>query len=358
MAAWRPLLFLPVLTACGATPEEVAPATAAPVTLPEPVPEAPPPAAEQPTPLQRALDLLADGQEARGLTGLREEMATGDQPLDAALELAAYLADRERLREALASIDAGLVRVPEHPRLLRARASLLRDLAQREPALQVLRNFVAKDDSDPSMWLQIAELEWLQGRRESALQALQHLRSSFEDHPFVQQYRAGISNLEQEIATNPAPRTISQRDLLANLRGAEEGMMRFRALRLLVEEGGDLRRRATTIALYDPDPALRVQGLKMGDWTVAEAERLIRRAVIDDAASVRAAALTLCDIIDRRIAAPIVFAALERETDPDTFRLMHEELQGILEQSVYLPPGAADHAEGRAGVVARWRALL
>ncbi len=371
-------LILLALLGCAAPPRAPAPS--------EPVPEAPqpqvqntpdlgvlgaedpgsPPVAEPqtqralppppgPDPLQAALDLLSAGQEARGIAGLRHELAEGERSLEAALALASYLAARERLAEALAAIEVALTSHPEHSELALARAELLRDLGQREEAAGAMRHALDLGSSHPRLWFGLAELQWLLVHREQALEALRQVQES--DHPWVQQEEGAIQKLALEVQNNTAPVTMSARDLFGDLRGAPRSFDRYRALRVLTSEEGDLRRQAVTIALNDRDPSVRVQALRLGDWSLSEAERLSRGALTDTAASVRAAAIPLARRIDPQIGGAMVLEAIARENDPDCFRLMHEALQEISGVKVFLPPGAAADEKARTELVAEWRKL-
>lgn len=316
----------------------------------------PPPPTPVPDPLQAALDLLSAGQEARGLAGLRQELAAGERSLEAGLALASYLASRERLAEALAAIEVALTSHPEHSELMLARAELLRDLGQRQEAVTALRQRLDLGPSHPRLWFGLAELEWLLGHRELALAALQQVQED-HDHPWVNQEEGAIQKLVLEIENNTAPTTMSARDLLGDLRGAAKSFDRYQALRVLTTEAGDLRRHAVSISLNDRDPSVRVQALRLGEWSLSEAEQLSRRALTDTAASVRAAAIPLARRIDPRIGGAMVLEAMARENDPDCFRLMHEALQEMRGVKVFLPPGAAADDKTRAELVAEWRRL-
>ena len=177
------------------------------------------------------------------------------------------------------------------------------------------------------------------------------------DHPWVNQQEGAIQKLVLEIENNTAPTTISSRDLLGDLRGAAKSFDRYQALRVLTTEAGDLRRHAVSISLNDRDPSVRVQALRLGEWSLSEAEQLSRRALTDTAASVRAAAIPLARRIDPRIGGAMVLDAIARENDPDCFRLMHEALQEMRGVKVFLPPGAAADDKTRAEMVAAWRRL-
>jgi tetratricopeptide (TPR) repeat protein len=301
------------------------------------------------------VELLQAGQEERGLSDLRRELAEGERSLEAALALASYLASRGRVAEALAAVEAGLLRHDKNPELSLARAELLRDLGQRDEAARALRDRLESGGSHPLLWFELAELEWLLGHGEEARAALARMRQDHSGHEWVEQQAAVIEKLELEMETNAYPVSITARDLLGDLRGAPQAMIRFQALRMLASDDDALRRRAVNLALGDRDPALRVEALRLGDWTLAQAEMLSRRALTDEAPSVRAAALPLARRIDPRIAGPMVLEALDRETNPDNFRLMHGALREISGTRLSLPPGAAEDPEARAAVVSRWR---
>ena len=354
-------LILLALLGCAAPPRVPVPEAPGP-TMPnrpdEPQTQLalPPPPTPVPDPLQAALDLLSAGQEARGLAGLRQELAAGERSLESGLALASYLASRERLAEALAAIEVALTSHPEQSELMLARAELLRDLGQRQEAVTALRQRLDLGPSHPRLWFGLAELEWLLGHREPALAALQQVQED-HDHPWVNQQEGAIQKLVLEIENNTAPTTISSRDLLGDLRGAAKSFDRYQALRVLTTEAGDLRRHAVSISLNDRDPSVRVQALRLGEWSLSEAEQLSRRALTDTAASVRAAAIPLARRIDPRIGGAMVLDAMARENDPDCFRLMHEALQEMRGVKVFLPPGAAADDKTRAEMVAEWRRL-
>ena len=226
-----------------------------------------------------------------------------------------------------------------------------------KPCELTLRHRLAIGGSHPRLWFSLADLEWLLGRKEEAQQALVRMRELHGEHPWVDEQGAAIAKLELEMQTNRSPVSISFQDLFGDLRGAPQAVTRFRALKLLAAEEGEIRREAVSLALADRDPALRVEALRLGEWTLSQAEMLSRRALTDEAPSVRAAALPLARRIDPRIAGPMILEALAMETNPDNFRLMHGSLRQLSGTRVLIPPGAAEDPEARASVVAEWRAV-
>lgn len=288
---------------------------------------------------------------------LRQELAEGEEPVAAALQLAQWLCDEERHREALAVADVAVRRCPDDLRAQLLRAGLLRDLGRRGEAAAVLRRLtgeVAPGDVHPSLLLTRAELEWLEGQPLVARQLLLDLRSHHQGDAWLTARREDVAVLEAAIRGDVTGRSLPVRDLMGDLRGSLDPARRLVALESLRQADPEVRARAVATAVVDAHPAIRSAGINAAELQPPALLELLQAALSDPAAVVRAAAADRCRDLGR-VGAGLLVAALEQETDAATFVRIHEHLRRLLPPAEPLPPGAADDPAVRVATVQAWR---
>jgi hypothetical protein len=296
---------------------------------------------------------------------LRHELAHAEDPAPAALELADLLCALERHREALAVVDAALARSAA-PGLHVCRAGLLRDLARRGEAAEVLCRLAREHGPaalHPGLLFECAELQWLVGDGAGAKATLGSLEQAHAGDPWCAANRAAIDGLATELATVTEPPRVRVRDLLGSLRGAGTASERIRLLdelcRLADAETGarrqHLRSRALAIACADESPAVRARAVQLAELPPTDAVAFCRAGLDDDASLVRrcAAERAVGDLGPSAV--PLLVDAIGRETDPMAFAAMHRALAALVADGPRLDSEVELDEVARARVVAAWR---
>lgn len=256
---------------------------------------------------------------------IREELAHGPDPEEAALQLAASLAARERYHDALAAVEAALGRRPSDGRLLVARAGLLRDLGMRAEAALVLSRLLGENgasDLHPGILLELAELQWLEGEPAAALGTIGQLRVAHGDSRWVAARAEAILALEREASSGPRPLSLKLRDLLGNLRGAPNPAARLAALRRLLQVGGEISTRAVATGVVDGDPAVRVAALEGAQLDGDALLELAAAMLNDPSCGVRVAAASRLAATADPAAVPPLLGALAVEQEEAAFTAM------------------------------------
>ncbi|MBX3464123.1 MAG: hypothetical protein KF830_13195 [Planctomycetes bacterium] len=296
---------------------------------------------------------------------LRHELATAADPTAAALELADLLCALERHREALAAVEAALRRA-DHPGLQVGRAGLLRDLARRREAAEVLTGLATAHGPGalhPALLFECAELHWLAGDAAAAKATLDSLQQAHADDEWCAANRPVLEGLAAELGNAAGPPRVRVRDLLASLRGAGTASERVRLLGELCEladaESGarrqHLRSRAIAIGCADESPAVRARAVQLAEPPPADALDFCTAALADDAALVRrcAADRAVADLGARAV--PVLVDALARETDAMAFGAIHQALAELVVDGPSLEGGSAVDDAERSRVAAAWR---
>jgi tetratricopeptide (TPR) repeat protein len=297
---------------------------------------------------------------------LRHEIATGDDPTGAALTLAAQLTADERHAEALLVLERAAARRPSPP-LRIARAGVLRDLGRRHEAVEEMRALLAHTGVDalhPRLLFELAELHWLEGDRNAALDLLRRTLEVHAADAWVQQHRHELTSLQAEVDRAPRPERVRVRDLLGNLRGAPNPTDRVQVLERLLGSARvepDAERRAELhdltigIAVDDPSPLVRSRALQLVAFT-DERQAAICVAALEDADALvrRRAAERLAEIDDaqHRIARALL-GALRREGDGATFAALHEALCRCT-RTTDAPAAIVDGPSFRARALEHW----
>ena len=319
------------------------------------------PHAELATLLGAALLRTAASEQGEHL--LREEVARGPRPALAALRLADWLEEAERLSDAQGVVDAALRREPDHPELRLARVDLLLDLGQATAALAALRALAA-DAPHPLLRLKLVQVLRQVGEVAAATELLGELVVAAEaadtaGQPGAAAHLAQLRGLgrilDQERA---AGRRLAygDRELLALVRTASSVADRIAALRELAArpDDGDLRR-ALRLALHDEDATLRIAGLRTYYDKAQVPHDAVRGGLADTDARVRGAAARLARRLPPATAVELLLPRLEHESEPYAFRQMHETLVQVSGNSVLLPIDGEQDAQTRRRVVADWR---
>ena len=315
-----------------------------------------------------APSLLEPGREVReeparepvedpGERVVREELATGADPEEAALQLAASLAGRERHHDALAAVEAALQRRPTDGRLRLARAGLMRDLGMRAEAarsLEQLRDEVGIAALHPGVLVELAELQWLEGRPEDAADTLRQVLQVHASDPWVVAREAELAALRGEVDTELRPRTIKVRDLLGNLRGAPDAAVRRAALGRLMALGGEVAVRAVAAGVVDPDPSVRVLALQGATLDVDAMLDLAGAMLRDPAPEVRMAAAGRLGALGVPAVVPVLLAALEPEQDEDVFTAVVAALRRLHPSGPPSDPAGYGSSARRRDTAAAW----
>ncbi len=323
-----------------------------------PVPADPGAAGALPAPLATIVD---DERAAERL--LRERFAAAAEPVDAALELVAFLTQRERHREALAVVQTARQRSAAVP-LREALVGLHRDLGQRAAAVAELTSWRLQQGAaqmPPAALLELAELKDLLGARDEALAVLGELRRYHEWQVLGTSLGAEVVALQAEWAVGgeaPRPRL---RDVLADLRGHADVAVRQESLTALVElaalqpELAGVLAQAVAIACGDADPRLRARAIELAQPPAPTAAAWLTAALADAAAEVRRAAVGRAAAWGGEAAVAILGAALVAENEPAVFRCLWDALRAMGVALEELPPAAEDSPSVRAARVAQWR---
>lgn len=339
-----------------------APATE-PVRSPERPAAAPAPAIAEvhshPAPEEATAPRSARDEER----ALREQLARRSDPTEPALDLAGFLCSRERHAEALVVIDTARARSTD-PRLRVARAGLLRDLGDRRLAAGELRNLARErgaDDLHPSLLLEWAELEWIEGDTVAASAALDQLSRGHGTEAWCNEQRAAIDAVQRGVATGKAPSALGPRDLLGNLRGSSDLTVRRAAFERLMAfagadaNGADLAAQAVTVALGDSAPAVRARAVALVPAGVVDGPAFLNAALADEAPEVRRAAAVRANDLAGTEAVDALLERIAIEDDPGAFFTLHRSLDAIVGGGPNLTEGAATSGATRTAVRTAWR---
>lgn len=288
---------------------------------------------------------------------LRNDLATGGDPVGAALALVALFDAEERLPESLLVLASAAGRAGEVPALMAARAGVLRDLGRRREAAEILLRLQREQPRHfgPGLWLELAELEYLEGHREAAGEAMRQLRALVDAPAFVQQHEFEVRTLEQSIALAAPAKSVRVRDLLGDLRGAEDAARRLLVFQLLTKQGGDAAGRACCIAVGDADARVRSAGVAAAEVDRSLLPDFCAKALSDPEASVREAGARRCAALPRDEAATLLLPVLASEQNALAFAAEHEVLRELFGTAEPLTAAAALDEGRRAEVVAFWQ---
>lgn len=289
---------------------------------------------------------------------LRSQLARAEDPTESAILLARRLEAEERQQEALFVLDTALRRRPTGTLLRAERAAVLRDLGRRGEALAVLEELCAGADAAataPPLLFELAELQWLEGRREASRATLDALRRHHAAEPWTAQAAPRLAALEHDLETAERPTRLSVRDLLGNLRGAAAPADRQRAFDLLASVGGEARARAHAVILADEDPLLRARGVALAEIAPSRLAEFCASFLADPAPLVRAAAAGRTADLSAAEALALLLPSMAAEESAEAFLAMNAALRHLTGSGRELTPAAAEDAGSRAAVVAEWR---
>ncbi len=294
---------------------------------------------------------------ARTEAELRNELATSITPTTVALALVALLDAEERLPEALLVLSVAARRASNDPGLLAARAGVLRDLGRRREAiveLEALRDAHATAFG-PGLWFELAELTWLEGDAVAAEAALQSLRDTPAGATFVRERSEDVSWVENAVSTRSRARSVRTRDLLADLRGAQEPAHRLHVLELLLRLDASIAARACSIAVSDPDPTLRRTGVARAKVDRSVLPEFCAMSLSDPDPTVRAAGARRTAALLPAEAAVLLLPTMGVEPDALAFVAMHEVLRELSGHGEPCSVAAALDAAVRADMLASWQ---
>lgn len=299
--------------------------------------------------------------------GLREQLATAEDPTVPALELANLLAASERFREALAVVDTGLRRRVTPP-LRQARASVLRDLGQRHLAVAELRAVerdLPPEEIDPVVRFELAQLEWLEGEAAAAAATLQRLQVLNANSAWLQDHRQEVAELMAAVQAGGRPRIVLIRDWLGNLRGADSVRARLSLLDWMLDatelepdRARELHVLALGVALGDDSAAVRARAVQRGVPDPDFALEFFTEGLSDPSPLVRrCAAPRLAATLPER-AAPQLFECMKSEDDALAFLAEHDALATLRAAPRSCSEADAGDASQRATLVAAWQRAL
>ncbi len=312
--------------------------------------------------------LLQTGAVEKGVGILRQELATGRRPAEAALVLVDIFRQQERLVEALACVRAGLQRQPQRPDLRLQEAMLCNDLLRPSQAVQILTNLTGAWPGQ-ALALEALALEELafayrmQGEYQRALDCLAQLtegqlplqyRSEEQDMILALQ-----QELQQELGQNRRLDLRPWRELMALLRAAQDSSDRVAALHALLQGPVELAEDAINLASQDADSQLRKHALRFALARGQAPMSVLRQALTDDDPGVRGLAATLACQPNLRSAVDLPGLLLEfiaLEQHPTAFRKMHAALETVHHTTMPLPPQAENQVDQRRRIVLAWEA--
>lgn len=305
------------------------------------------PAVANPAPERQTTPANVPGAPAGGAVPQRDalrqherdlrERLRGSERVEAALDLAALLTDLERHAEALTMLESVRSKTAD-PSLTVAVAGVQRDLGRRHVAvreLRELRQLAGALALHPGLLFELAELEWLEGDREAAMQTIVELRRAHADNPWLRDNDKRLTGLAEEIASAKAPRRVAVLDLLGNLRGAPSPTVRMTTLEQLVtmtrrpDASPDVRRlerRILSIGVGDSSAAVRARAIQLGPHATSDKNAFFDLALADSDALVRRVAAVRAAELMGTAAAPLLLARLAVETDVPTFVALDAEL--------------------------------
>lgn len=295
---------------------------------------------------------------------LREALL-GPDPVGAALDLAALLADLERHREARHVLLRARADQP-NPALAVAIAGIQRDLGQRHLAvaeLRTLRDTNGAVAMHPGLLFELAELEWLEGEGGAATKTLLELRRIHATDDWTRGNTARLDGLINEINSHDRPQRVALRDLLGNLRGADSPTVRLRTLEQLVAMTRQpdaapglqaLERRVLAVGVGDASSAVRARAIQLGpvgstdrkvfcSMALADRDPLVRRVAAERAAELLGSA-----------AGPLLTAQLAGERDAATFVAIDNTLRRLASEPETDGLTQPDAVERRA-ILERWQ---
>ena len=312
--------------------------------------------------LLRAVALFRGPDPEGGERLLREELAEGHRPAAAARELADHMAMRERLVDALAIIEAGLVRSPGRHDLQLSRARIQMDLYRYREALTGLRALIEQPVVASRARYELILTHRALGDYGTALEELNRLRSSAAD--WLYRVWQELSLLESELSQERAQQRrvgYTSREMLAILRGAPDVPLRLRAFRSFLRGAPSRAERALRIATNDPDPVVRIEVLRTvlawssSGYSRVDAGDWIARGLEDPAGEVRGVAARSARMLPPIEACDLLLDFLIREKDGYAFKEMHESLRVIHGGGPELPSGGQADPAMRRSVVELWR---
>lgn len=363
-AAMLGLVVMP-MSACGTPPDPVAGDARSPAEVPLAEQVAPADEPAEASPIARAAGVVAaEAVTAAARTPVqawREELAVGDEPARAADRLAAHYTEREAYAEAVAVVRAARGRRPEDQSLAALEAQLLMDWGRWEAALEVLDGMIEAGNEHAALRFHRAGCLRALGQVRTARDAVVLLRAEpVYATPGRAHLEAALARLAAELDQEvEAGRRLyyGEGEMLARVRSRLPIAKRQQALSTLLRRPGADRARALRCAYAQVEPALRAAALR--SWPVAEfGERpLLELFLADPSRTVRAAAIgRLPDLVDSpRL---VLARALQREQDPELFRLLHESLVSACGPLVELDYPDELDPEARRAVASAWQKKL
>jgi hypothetical protein len=306
---------------------------------------------------------------------LRERLAIDDDPASA-LELAAFLCDDERHRDALAVLDRAIGRC-SHVALRVARAGVQRDLGWRHLAAAELRRLHEEHGSGglhPGLLFELAELEWLEGNGAATRTLVAALRNTHPTDPWMVANQTRVEGLRRETEQHDRPPRLQVRDALGTLRGAPAAATRLAYLDLLVGlvapgggQNGDaevagpehaeheVRARAIAIACGDEAASVRARALSLAQPAPACAAEFWQTALADESPVVRCQACVRAADLLQAAAVPLLTAQLAAESDAMVLAAVDRELAALTGNAPVFAPGITPDPASRALLETTWR---
>ncbi len=262
--------------------------------------------------------------DAKAPVSVVDAVAAMESAADPTSELLAEVARfdaEEQHAQALRLLEDAMERREFSAALATARAGVLRDLGRRGDAFRQLCVLRDRDEGSfgPGLWFELADLACGLGEFDCAAAALASLRGSVAGASYVKLRGADVDALQRCVAKRETPRSVRVRDLLGDLRGAEDPARRMAVLRMLERQPEAVRDLAHRIAAVDPDGSVRASVVAGAQVHPDHMVEFCAVALTDPDARVRRAGAERAASLAASDRVPLLLAALAAESDPATF---------------------------------------
>lgn len=315
--------------------------------------------------LQVALGLYlvsssAPQERERGELLLREEIATGSMPVDAARILAEHLGKRERMPEALRCLEAARERGRALDFIDGLRAKICFHLCRWEKADEILARVVKQHPEIVALGFLHFKIQYALCKFDDAAATLDRLDPLVTDTKQSSALTRNRQSLAQRRAEHgKGPISYSREETFAILRGAPETGRRLEALTAILgskKVDPESRSLALRVAWNNDAAEVRVAALKVLAPNVPQPLLLLEEGLRDGDKRVRGLAARYLGAIkqERNDAERLLRSQLQREDDGYAFQCVHKALRQLTGKVVALPFGAAETEAGRKAVREAW----
>ena len=315
--------------------------------------------------IQRARLTILRGDFAGGERVLREELAEGDVPVEAAIVLVQSLLTQELHGEALAVLAAAQRRVGPNARLARLRLLVLQETWDLDAAEATAATWLETHPDDVAIRWSTVDLARARGDLATALARLDALEADAGPEVrrmFGAEMLAGTRRELTEAIESGRP-MLTPQDLLAQVRGATNDATRLQALQALLATP-QTRAAAIRVGWQQSDlDVLRVTVVRAFDPASPYFRARLQAALGDPSPAVRAsAAKRIPELPTPGEGKPdpairLLLAALDAEEDDYAFEAVHRALTARVGARVRMPLAGARDPEVRSRIRNEWRQI-